>query len=84
MTLATPTLLAPLNRAWMKLGELLGRIVSPLVLGLIFFAMFTPISWGMRLAGRDALRRRFEPHLKTYWQERDPPGPDPRDLPNQF
>ena len=68
----------------MKLAELLNRIVSPLVLGLIFFGIFTPIAWGMRLAGRDVMQRRFEPESPTYWQDRDPPGPDPDGLPNQF
>ena len=84
VTLLVPAWLTPFNRAWMKLAELLNRVVSPLVLGLIFYGMFTPIAWGMRLAGRDALRRRFEPEAKTYWLERDPPGPDPSGLPNQF
>ena len=68
----------------MKLAELLNRIVSPLVLGLIFFGIVTPIAWGMRLAGRDVMQRRFEPESPTYWQDRDPPGPDPDGLPNQF
>jgi hypothetical protein len=84
ITLAKPDALAPANRAWMKLAELLNRIVSPLVLGLIFYGMFTPIAWGMRLAGRDAMKRRFEPEARTYWVNRDPPGPDPAGLPNQF
>lgn len=84
VTLLAPAWLAPLNRAWMKLAELLHRIVSPLVLGLIFYGMFTPIAWGMRLAGRDVMKRRFEPQLKSYWQQRDPPGPDPDGLPHQF
>lgn len=84
VTLTVPDWLAPFNRAWMKLAELLNRIVSPLVLGLIFYGIFTPIAWGMRLAGRDALRRRFEPESTTYWLKRDPPGPNPDGLPNQF
>ena len=84
VTLTVPDWLAPFNRAWMKLAELLNRIVSPLVLGLIFFGMFMPIAWGMRLAGRDVMQRRFEPESPTYWQDRDPPGPDPDGLPNQF
>ncbi len=84
VTVTQPVWLTPFNRAWMKLAELLHRIVSPLVLGLIFYGMFTPIAWGMRLAGRDEMKRRFEPQLKTYWLERDPPGPDPAGLPNQF
>lgn len=84
VTFAAPDWLAPFNRSWMKLAELLNRIVSPLLLGLIFYGIFTPIAWGMRLAGRDEMKRRFEPQSKTYWQDRDPPGPDPSGLPNQF
>jgi hypothetical protein len=84
VTLAKPDWLAPANRAWMKLAELLNRVVSPIVLGLIFYGMFTPTAWVMRLAGRDALNRRFEPAARTYWVQRDPPGPDPAGLPNQF
>lgn len=67
--------LAPLNRAWMRFGALLNRIVSPVVLGLIYFAVFTPVAVVMRLAGRDAMRRRFEPARPSYWVPREPPGP---------
>src|SRR5919204_5830872 len=51
--------LAPLKHAWMKFGELLNRIVSPVVMGVIFFVVFTPVAIFMRLTGRDALARRF-------------------------
>ena len=84
VTLAKPVWLAPANRAWMKLAELLNRIVSPIVLGVIFYGVFTPTAWVMRSTGRDAMKRRFEPATRTYWIERDPPGPDPAGLPNQF
>jgi hypothetical protein len=84
VALAAPGALTPFNRAWMKLGEVLHRIVNPIVLGLIFYGMFTPVAIVMRLAGRDALRWRFEPKARSYWIERDPPGPDPSGLPNQF
>ena len=84
VTLVKPDWLAPANRAWMKLAELLNRVVSPIVLGVIFYGIFTPIAWVMRWAGRDAMKRRFEPAAHTYWVERDPPGPDPAGLPNQF
>jgi hypothetical protein len=67
--------LAPLKHAWMKLGELLNRFVSPIVLGAIFFAVFTPVAMLMRFAGRDAMRRRYEAAAPSYWQRRDPPGP---------
>jgi len=67
--------LAPLKHAWMKLGDVLNRVVSPIVLGAIFFAIFTPAAMAMRMLGRDAMKRRFEPAKPTYWERRDPPGP---------
>lgn len=80
-----PRLLRPLNRLWMRFGALLHRIVSPVVLGVIFFVVVTPVALVMRLKGRDALRRRFDPDASTYWIARDPPGPDPRtSFPRQF
>jgi hypothetical protein len=84
VTLFKPGLLTPANRAWMKLADILNRVVSPVVLGMMFFGLFTPIAWGMRLARRDALKRSYEVQTQTYWIERTPPGPAPADLPNQF
>jgi hypothetical protein len=75
VTLARPAWLAPLNRAWMKFGELMHRVVSPVILGILYFGMFTPIGWAMRLAGRDPMARTFEPVKKSYWIDRAPPGP---------
>jgi hypothetical protein len=68
----------------MKFGELLGRLVSPLVLGAMFFAVFAPVGLLMRAFGRDAMCRRFEPASKTYWIERDPPGPADGSYRNMF
>jgi len=84
VTLTRPALLRPLNMQWMRLAELLHRFVSPVVLGLIYFGLFTPVAWGMRLRGRDALSRKFDTGARTYWVDREPPGPDPKSLPNQF
>ena len=67
--------LEPLNRAWMRFGALLHRIVSPVAMGLIFFVVFTPVGIVMRLAGRDIMYRRFEPGRRSYWVPREPPGP---------
>ena len=75
VTLTRAHWLAPLKRAWMKLGELLHHVVSPLIMGLIYFAVFTPTAIVMRLAGRDALDRAYDPAAPTYWKRRDPPGP---------
>ncbi len=50
-----PQILHPLNRAWLALGRLLHRVVSPLVMGAIFFLCVTPTAWIMRLRGKDVL-----------------------------
>lgn len=78
-----PYLLAPLNRAWFAFGELLGRVVSPIALGLIFFALITPVSIITRLFGRDELRlkRRAVP---SYWVHRQSPVLDPNSFKQQF
>lgn len=74
LTLVRESWLTPFNRAWMRFGEMLGRVVSPLVLGVIFFGVFTPVAVVMRLCGRDALARRFEPQRPSYGVQRDPPA----------
>lgn len=79
-----PALLHPLNVVWMKFGLLLHRIVNPVVLGAIYFLVFTPVALAMRAAGRDALLRRLEPDRRSYWVERDPPGPKVENFPQQF
>jgi Saxitoxin biosynthesis operon protein SxtJ len=84
VTLAKPDWLTPANRAWMKLAEILNRIVSPIVLGVMFYGLFAPIGWAMRLAGRDVLKRQYERSARSYWVERAPPGPDPTSFKNQF
>jgi hypothetical protein len=75
VTLTREQWLTPLNRAWMKLAEVLHHIVSPLTMGLIFFVVFTPVGIVMRAFGRDAMCRRFDPAARSYWVHRDPPGP---------
>ena len=60
VTLVKADLLLPLNKLWMRFGILLGKIVSPIVLGVIFFGIFTPIAFLMRLRGRDQLRLKFK------------------------
>jgi hypothetical protein len=82
--LAFPRVLRPLNSAWMRLGLLLNRVVSPIVMGVIFFGLLTPVAAIMRLRGRDVLQRRFDPARESYWIRRDPPGPDGSSFPRQF
>lgn len=82
--LAHPRLLAPLNRAWTALGWALHRVVSPLVMGAIFFGVVAPIGLLLRLAGKDLLRLRREPDAPSYWIARHPPGPTPDSMRQQF
>lgn len=84
LALAAPRLLHPFNVGWMRLAALLNRIVSPIVMGAIYFVLLTPVAVAMRLRGRDELRRRFEPGLSTYWIKRDPPGPAGSTFPRQY
>lgn len=84
VTMLSPGWLAPLNRIWMKFGELLHHVVSPVVLGVIFYGVFTPVAMVMRMAGRDSMKRRFDQGAKTYWVERDPPGPASDSFKDQF
>lgn len=83
-SLLFPRVLHPLNVAWMRLGLLLNRIVSPVVMGIMFFGVLTPVAVLMRLRGRDELRRRFDPALQSYWIDRDPPGPEGSSFPRQY
>jgi hypothetical protein len=84
VTLARPGLLAGMNRLWTRLGVLMGKVVSPIALGLLFYAVFTPMGLVMRLVGKDPLRLRLDRQADTYWIPREPPGPPPTSMTNQF
>ena len=84
VALALPSILEPLNRLWLRFGLLLHRIVSPIVLGIMFFLVITPMGLLMRALGKDFLRLRFEKDLPSYWIERKPPGTPPESLKDQF
>ena len=72
--------LTPLNKLWFKFGLLLGRIISPIVMGLIFFLVVTPIGLIMRIFGKDLLNLKFNKN-QSYWIEKN--GPESR-MKNQF
>ena len=73
-------ILAPLNKIWFKFGILLGKIVSPLIMGIIFFLVVTPIGLIMRLLGKDVLNLKYNKN-KSYWIEKN--GPKSK-MKNQF
>ena len=83
VTVAAPRLLAPFNLAWFKLGLLMGKVVSPIVLGIIFFVILTPVAFFGRLFSRDELRLKRKP-VQSYWIDRVPPGPEGDSFKNQF
>jgi hypothetical protein len=71
-SLCAPIVLRPLNVLWMGLGYGLSLVVNPLVLGVIFFAVVTPIGLWLRLLRKDPLRLRRNPNLASYWMAREP------------
>jgi hypothetical protein len=65
------------------LGLLLGKIISPIVLGLIFFVLITPVSLVTRLFGRDELKMKKR-SVESYWVDRSPPEPPSNTFKNQY
>ena len=72
--------LIPLNKIWFKFGILLGKIISPIIMGIIFFFVVTPIGLIMRILGKDLLNLKYN-NNKTYWIEKN--GPKSK-MKNQF
>ena len=78
--LTKSNLLTPLNKLWFKFGLFLGKIISPLIMGFIFFVVVTPIGIIMRLLGKDLLNLKYN-KKKSYWIEKT--GPKSK-MKNQF
>ena len=72
--------LTPFNKLWFKFGLLLGKIISPIIMGVIFFLVVTPIAFIMRIIGKDLLNLKFNKN-KSYWIEKT--GPKSK-MKNQF
>lgn len=81
--LVVPNRLSRLNQLWFHFGLLLGKLVSPVVLGVMFFLLITPVAIFTRLLGRDALRLKRHSD-NSYWINRTPPGPSSDSFKNQF
>jgi hypothetical protein len=73
-------LLSPLNKLWFKFGIFLGKIISPFVMGVIFFIIVTPIGFTMRILKKDLLKLKFN-NKNSYWIEKS--GPKSK-MKNQF
>mgnify|MGYP001389127670 FL=1 len=73
-------ILSPLNKIWFKFGLLLGKIISPIIMGVIFFLVVTPIGFIMKLLGKDLINLKFN-NEKSYWIQKS--GPKSK-MKNQF
>ena len=82
--LAVPRVLRPANKLWFLFGMALGRITTPIVMGILFYLVVTPTGLIVRMLGKDLLRLRIDKAATTYWIERRPPGPDPKSMNQQF
>ncbi|MDC0943359.1 SxtJ family membrane protein [Pelagibacteraceae bacterium] len=60
-------ILTPINKAWLKFGEILGTIIAPIIMAIVYFFILTPVSLIVRLFGKDLLNLNFNKKLKTYW-----------------
>ena len=63
-------LLSPLNKLWIKLGEILGIIIAPIIIALVYFVILTPVSFIIRVLGKDLLGLKFLKNKETYWIKR--------------
>lgn len=84
VALVKPKWLAPLNRVWFKFSQLLHKVVRPLVMATLYYAVVTPTGLVMRALRRDLLRLRHDPDSESYWIQRDAPGPEPETMRRQF
>jgi hypothetical protein len=82
--LMNSAVLTPLNRLWMRFGLFLHQIVSPIVLGLVFFTVILGMGRVLRWLGKDPMRRTFDKDASSYWIVRNPPGPPRHSMKNQF
>jgi hypothetical protein len=82
--LVVPAALHPLNLLWTRLGQLISKVTNPIITALMFYLLFTPVAFLLRVFGNDLLRLKRDSHETTYWVPRVPPGPSPDTLRNQF
>jgi hypothetical protein len=78
------SVLQPLNVLWFKFGMLLSKIVNPIVMLLIYVLAFVPTGIFVRILGKDLLKLKRDPDAKSYWVNREPPGPAPESIEQQF
>jgi hypothetical protein len=82
--LVYPAVLRPLNKAWFLFGMLLSKVMTPIVMGLLFVLTVVPTGIIMRLRKHDLLRLKLDRNAKSYWIMREPPGPPGDTMRNQY
>ncbi len=68
--LLNSNLLSPLNKGWIKFGEILGKVIAPIVMAFVYFIILTPISLLVRICGKDLIGMKFNNANNTYWIKR--------------
>lgn len=84
VVLVRPSVLTYPNRWWMRFGEMLHAVTSPIILGVIFFVVVAPVGMVRRRFGADPLLLRKDKDRPSYWERRTPPGPPPDNMTDQF
>jgi hypothetical protein len=82
--LVRPTLLGLLNRLWQRFARLLQTLTNTIVMTILYFAAIVPFGLIMRLMNRDVLRLSWDRASTSYWIPRNPPGPPPESMKDQF
>lgn len=82
--LLRPSVLHPLNRLWTVLGVTIGKVVEPVMTSLLYFVVFVPFGLLLRAMGKDLLQLDYDSGAPSYWIPRQPPGPPPESMSNQF
>jgi hypothetical protein len=79
-----PSALHSLNLIWLRFGLLLHGVVNPIMMALVFYGAVWPTGLVMRMTGKDMLRLKWQPDADSYWIVRQPPGPSPETMKDQF
>ncbi|MGH7493268.1 MAG: SxtJ family membrane protein [bacterium] len=82
--LLAPLLLKPVFKVWMSFAVVMGFVMTRVILAVLFFALFTPVSLVAKLLGKDLLDERWDKNADTYWVKRPPAFFDPRSAENMF
>lgn len=79
-----PVVLKPLNIVWFKIGMLMYKVVNPLTMAMLYVTTIVPIGLILQMLGKDPLRLKIDKSASSYWIDREPPGPEPESMKNQF